>query len=255
MPLHKYPVKMWDALKMKQGIYARLPKHYLKSLEVKEPTPVHWKPLGVQYRVNPKTGQKERVQDVPIPIYYPPQSQSGLWGGEGWISGYRYANNDKMSNRLKKVWKPKLLKRELYSEILDHKFTITVTPRTLDLIDAAYGFDFYILRTPKEDLNSKLGMDLKRAMLLRLAQRDTKLYPNNPAKKEQVYKKYKQFEIPAEEAEWVGLSLEEALEKQRQLEHKEPDPLFKVCVDKLTEELHMKKLLEPLLVDKKGPAA
>lgn len=29
-----------------------------------------------------------------------------------------------------------------------------------------------------------------------------------------------QFEIPEEEAEWVGLSLEEAMEKQRQLEHK-----------------------------------
>lgn len=97
MPLHKYAPKMWDALKLKQGIYARLPKHYLKSLEQKEPTPVHWKPLGVEYRRNPKTGHKERVQDVPIPIYYPPQSQDGLWGGEGWISGFRYANNDKVS--------------------------------------------------------------------------------------------------------------------------------------------------------------
>lgn len=29
-----------------------------------------------------------------------------------------------------------------------------------------------------------------------------------------------QFEIPVEEAEWVGLSLEEAVEKQRLLEHK-----------------------------------
>lgn len=97
MPLHKYPPKLWNALKMKQGIYARLPKHYLKSLEMKEPSPVHWRPLGVQYRANPTTGQKERVQDVPIPIYHPPDSQDGLWGGEGWISGFRYANNDKVS--------------------------------------------------------------------------------------------------------------------------------------------------------------
>uniref|UniRef100_A0A8C5EWB6 Large ribosomal subunit protein bL28m n=1 Tax=Gouania willdenowi TaxID=441366 RepID=A0A8C5EWB6_GOUWI len=251
MPLHKYPVKMWDALKMKQGIYARLPQHYLKSLEKKEPTPVHWKPLGVQYRANPITGQKERVQDVPIPIYYPPESQNGLWGGEGWISGYRYANNDKMSNRLKKVWKPQLFERELYSEILDHKFTITVTSRTLDLIDAAFGFDFYILKTPKEDLQSKLGMDLKRAMLLRLARRDKELYPEDPTKRDKVYCKYKQqFEIPEEEAEWVGLNLEEAVEKQRLLEHKEPEPLFKVFVDKLVEELHMKKMLEPHLIEK-----
>ncbi|KAK2847269.1 hypothetical protein Q5P01_010268 [Channa striata] len=251
MPLLKYSQKVCEALKLKQGIYARLPKHYLESLEHKEPTPVHWKPLGVQYRVSPKTGQKERVQDVPIPIYYPPQSQDGLWGGEGWISGFRYANNDKMSNRLRKTWKPQVFKRELYSEILDHKFTITVTPRTLDLIDAAYGFDSYILKTSKENLNSKLGMDLKRAMLLRLARKDTELYPDDPVKREKVYEKYKQFEIPEEEAEWVGLSLEEAVEKQRQLEHKEPEPMFKVLVDKLVEDLHVHQLSEPHLIEKK----
>lgn len=250
MPLHKYSPKILEALKMKQGIYARLPKHYLKSLEPKEPTPVHWKPLGVKYRANPKTGQKERVQDIPIPIYYPPASQDGLWGGEGWISGYRYANNDKLSTRLRKTWKPQLFKRELYSEILNHKFTITVTARTLDLIDASYGFDFYILQTPKEDLNSKLGMDLKRAMLLRLARKDTELYPDDQVKREKIYSKYKQFEVPEEEAEWTGLSLEEAVEKQRQLEHKEPEPLFKDCVNKLLEELHIQKLSEPHLTEK-----
>ncbi|XP_018541128.1 39S ribosomal protein L28, mitochondrial-like [Lates calcarifer] len=251
MPLLKYSHKVWEAMKLKEGIYTRLPKHYLKSLESKEPTPVHWRPLGVQYRANPKTGQKERVQDVPIPIYYPPESQNGLWGGEGWIRGYRYAKNDKMSTRLRKVWKPQLFKRQLYSEILDHKFTISVTARTLDLIDAVYGFDFYILKTPKEDLNSKLGMDLKRAMLLRLARRNSELYPNDPVKREKVYNKYKQFEIPEEEAEWVGLSLEEAMEKQRQLEHKEPEPLFKVCVDQLVEELNAQKLTEPHVMEKK----
>ncbi|XP_056139958.1 39S ribosomal protein L28, mitochondrial [Lampris incognitus] len=251
MPLHKYPPKIWDALKMKQGVYGRLPKHYLKSLESKEPTPVHFKPLGVKYRANPKTGQKERVQDVPLPICYPPESQEGLWGGEGWIRGYRYANNDKMSTRLKKIWKPQLFERELYSEILDHKFTIKVTPRTLDLIDAAYGLDFYILKTPKEDLNSKLGMDLKRAMLLRLARKDQTLYPDDPVKREKVYHKYKQFEIPEDEAEWVGLNLEEAVEKQRQLEYKEPEPLFKTCVDKLVEELTIQKLSEPKVIEKK----
>lgn len=58
-----------------------------------------------------------------------------------------------MSNRLPKTWKPKLLKTELYSEILDHKFAITVTPRTLDLIDAAFGFDFYILKVSEKTVN------------------------------------------------------------------------------------------------------
>lgn len=33
----------------------------------------------------------------------------------------------------------------------------------------------------------------------------------------------------------------------------EPEPLFKVCVEKLVQELQMKKLLEPHLVEKKWP--
>lgn len=97
MPLHKYAPRLWETLKLKKGIYARLPEHYLRSLqETRPPTPVHWKPLGVKYRLNPKTGLRERVQDVPIEVYYPPESQNGLWGGEGWVSGYKYANNDKV---------------------------------------------------------------------------------------------------------------------------------------------------------------
>ncbi|XP_048837273.1 39S ribosomal protein L28, mitochondrial [Brienomyrus brachyistius] len=251
MPLHKYAPRLWETLKLKKGIHARLPEHYLRSLqETRSPTPVHWKPLGVKYRLNPKTGIRERVQDVPVEVYYPPESQNGLWGGEGWVSGYKYANNDKLSTRLKKCWRPQLFDRNLYSEILDHKFQITVTMRTLDLIDASYGFDFYILKTPKVDLNSKLGMDLKRAMLLRLARKDTELYPEDPVRRERIYNKYKQFVVPEEEAEWVGLTLEEAVEKQRLLEHKEPTPLFLKCVDDIVHEFSVQKLSEPKVVEK-----
>lgn len=293
MPLHKFPPATWEALKLKDGIYSRLPPHYLKSLtESKKPTPVHWIPHGAKYKLNPKSGQRERVQDVPILPYFPPEADKGLWGGEGWISGFRYANNDKLSARVKKTWKPQLFDRELYSEILDKKFTITVTMRTLDLIDAAYGFDFYILKTPKEDLNSKLGMDLKRAMLLRLSRRDSNLHPDDPAKREQIYDRYKDFNptisstgkalgtlkspliesglpdspaslvhtdkthdqefvIPYEEAEWVGLTLEEAVEKQRLLEKKDPEPLFKVYVEELSQQLESQELTEPLVVEQK----
>lgn len=34
-------------------------------------------------------------------------------------------------------------------------------------------------------------MDLKRAMLLRLARKDTELYPDDPARREKIYNKYK----------------------------------------------------------------
>ncbi|XP_067831002.1 39S ribosomal protein L28, mitochondrial isoform X1 [Heptranchias perlo] len=253
MPLHKYPPRIWEALRLKQGIRARLPAHYLRSLdENREPAPVHFKPHGAKYKPNPRTGQPERVQDVPIPIYYPPESQNGLWGGEGYIQGYRYANNDKLSTRLRKTWKPQVFRRELYSEILDKTFTIPVTMRTLDLVDACYGFDFYILMTPKVDLNSKLGMDLKRGMLLRLARKDTELYPDDAVKQELIYNKYKAFVIPEEEAEWVGLSLEEAVEKQKLLEKRDPVPLFKVYAEKLAQQLSMQRLLEPIIIGKKS---
>uniref|UniRef100_A0A8C8LPP7 Large ribosomal subunit protein bL28m n=1 Tax=Oncorhynchus tshawytscha TaxID=74940 RepID=A0A8C8LPP7_ONCTS len=220
-----------DHASLKQGIYAFLPKHYLCSLEeTTQATLVHWKALGVKYRANPKTGHKKRSQD-------------GLWGGEGWISGFRYANNDKLSTRLESVWKPQLFTRELYSEILNHKLTITVTARTLDLIDAAYGFDYYILRVRERNTKE----DLRRAMLLRLSFKDTQLDPEDPVKKDL----HQQFEIPAEEAEWVGLSVDEAVEEQRQLEHKEPEPLFKSCVENPVKELAIQKLSEPQLMEEK----
>ncbi|XP_018422291.1 PREDICTED: 39S ribosomal protein L28, mitochondrial [Nanorana parkeri] len=250
MPLHKFPPAIWKSLKLKEGIYARLPPHYLKSLNDKEkPTPVHWKPHGLKYRANPKTGQRERVADVPIPPYFPPEASDGLWGGEGWVMGYRYANNDKLSTRLKVTWKPQLFIRQLYSEILDKTFSIKVTMRTLDLIDAAYGFDFYILQTPQMDLSSKLGMDLKRAMLMRLATKDPNLHPNDQTKRLQIYNKYKTFAIPFEEAEWVGLTLEEAVEKQRLLEKKDPTPVFKTAVNELINTLAAKKLEEPAVIE------
>ncbi|XP_072457938.1 large ribosomal subunit protein bL28m isoform X2 [Notamacropus eugenii] len=253
MPLHKYPVKLWNTLKLRQGIYSRLPQHYLKSLQNEgKPTAVHYKPHGVKYKINPKNGQRELVQDVPIPLYFPPESQKGLWGGEGWIKGYRYTNNDKLSRRVRKIWKPHLYERELYSEILDKKFKIMVTMRTLDLIDEAYGFDFYILKTPKEDLCSKFGMDLKRGMLLRLARRDPQLHPDDPEKREAIYNKYKEFVIPEEEAEWVGLTLEEAVEKQRLLEEKDPVPLFKVYVEELIQQLQEQALSQPAVMQRKA---
>lgn len=47
---------------------------------------------------------------------------------------------------MKKVWKPQIFNREFYSEILDKKLRIAVTMRTLEQIDKAFGFDFYILK-------------------------------------------------------------------------------------------------------------
>lgn len=46
-------------------------------------------------------------------------------------------------------------------------------------------------QTPKEDLCSKFGMDLKRGMLLRLARQDPQLHPDDPERRAAIYDKYK----------------------------------------------------------------
>ncbi|XP_036890504.1 39S ribosomal protein L28, mitochondrial isoform X3 [Sturnira hondurensis] len=182
MPLHKFPVGLWKKLRLREGIYSRLPQHYLRSLEEERtPTPVHYRPHGAKFKINPKNGQRERVEDVPIPIHYPPSHQ-----------------------------------------------------------------------TPKEDLCSKFGMDLKRGMLLRLARRDPQLHPDDPERRAAIYDKYKEFVIQEEEAEWVGLTLDEAVEKQRLLEEKDPIPLFKVYVEELIERLQQQTLSEPAVVQKRA---
>ncbi|NWT71394.1 RM28 protein, partial [Prunella himalayana] len=238
MPLHRFPPRLWAAMRLRDGICARLPQHYLASLQDDTPpTPVHWEPHGLRYRRNPRTGERERVQDVPVPVYYPPAANEGLWGGEGWVRGFRYARDDKLSTRLPKTWKPQLFKRQFYSEILDATLTITVTMRTLDLIDAAFGFDFYILKVPrarqralgKSDILSSQGSSTEHREDLCLGHLQRLCYLLLLLSQE--------FVIPEEEAEWVGLSLEEAIEKQRLLEKKDPVPLFKVYAEELVSQL------------------
>lgn len=78
MPLHKVPVGLWKQLRLWEGIYSRLPRHYLRSLEeARTPTPVHYRPHGAKFKINPKNWQRERVEDVPIPVHYP---RSPSWG-------------------------------------------------------------------------------------------------------------------------------------------------------------------------------
>lgn len=74
-------------------------------------------------------------------------------------------------------------------------------------------------------------------MLLQLAQWDPKLHLDDPERRAAIYDKYKEFVIPEAEAEWVGLTLDEAVEKQWLLEEKDPVPLSKVYVEELIEQL------------------
>lgn len=99
-------------------------------------------------------------------------------------------------NRSTKLWRPGVLKLVFYSEILNQYYALTCTKRALSLIEEAKGFDNYILKTHEVDLRSDIGMQLKREMLVRLAKKDTDLYPEDAEKRETVYNRYKEFVIP-----------------------------------------------------------
>jgi len=180
-----------------------------------EPEPVHWRPDGRRYWEDELSGEKLPVINAPVPVVYPEECNTGLWGGEGIIFGY-FENEDKSRNAQKfaprpKILKPELFKQVVYSEILDRWMSVFVTARARYLIDEAFGLDNYILQTHEVDLCSRLAMTLKRDMLLTLAQGT--LYPNDKVKREKILQKYEKFMIPADEAEWVGLPVHEAVAK------------------------------------------
>ncbi|KAH9587622.1 39S ribosomal protein L28, mitochondrial, variant 2 [Schistosoma haematobium] len=149
--------------------------------------------------------------DTPMKIVYPPESQKCLWGGEGIIQGYWEKKTPRP--RFPKTWSPVLMENVFHSEILDRWMIIIATDSALRQIEKASGFDFYILSTPESKLKSRLGMHLKRDMLVTLA----KAKMNGKMKKS--WEKYSKFIIPLEEAEWIGLTLEEAVKKQMKMEH------------------------------------
>ena len=219
-------------------------KQWCQEYNARAPIPVHWIPRPEYTRDHYVNGRKRKVfQNFPIPVLYPNESQKGLWGGEGLIYGLR--KKRRTSLRAPYLWKPNLMKSALYSEILDKWFVITVTERTKMLIDEAYGFDNYILKTHEVDLNSQLGMRIKREMLLALANKS--FYKDDLAKQEKIYNKYKEFLIPVEQIEWVGLTVKEATRKARQLEaEKDPQiPLKEIYTEELIKKLKSTSLQEP----------
>uniref|UniRef100_A0A5S6QW95 Large ribosomal subunit protein bL28m n=1 Tax=Trichuris muris TaxID=70415 RepID=A0A5S6QW95_TRIMR len=216
------------------SVVHRLPEFYrrrywLNLLHNQEA--VHWRPFTEPYTWDYKWNVRRENENYPILVLYPPEADKGLWGGEGIVKGYRLSDIQRGKKRrqprnwLPTYWFPKLMDRVLYSEILDKYMRVTVTQRTMGQIDKYYGLDFYLLQTPEPDLHSKLGCNLKRQLLLALARKQF----GDRMKSEEIIEKYAQFIIPEEEAEWIGLDLNEACRKLQQREQLvKPEPLIDV---------------------------
>jgi len=234
------------------GLKSRLPFHYKRRYIEKfmrDPVAVHYRPDTRKY-VADEFGCPTRVQNVPIPIFFPKESDTMLWGGEGIVAGFRRKKKKQKVPKMTRIWMPRLSSRVFYSEVLDKFLRITVTSHTLVMIDEAYGFDHYILSTPEVDMQSLLGMRLKRKMLLALANKT--LYPDDPEKRDTVCAKYQKYVIPAEEAEWVGLTLYEAERKQNDVEEAERSRNIRPLKEVYAEEL-VQKLRNASLTDDKAP--
>ncbi|GIY33483.1 hypothetical protein CDAR_474261 [Caerostris darwini] len=223
------------------SVQARLPEAYTKfvnSLKL-PPTPVHYIPNEDKYEWDPINKHVNRREDRPIPLKFPKETDEGLWGGEGVIQGF--IKEKKNRRKFPNYWIPNLKKTVAYSEILNTYMELTVTERTLRLIDQYCGFDHYILGSPVQDLKSQLALKIRRKMLFALL--DKEINHGDEATNKEIYEKYKKYMIPREEAEWFGLTEREAVQKQRLLEEEiQPVPLKHKLRQQYIEELKRNKI-------------
>ncbi|XP_033743083.1 39S ribosomal protein L28, mitochondrial-like [Pecten maximus] len=192
-----------------------LPDHYKRrciDFQTREPKPVHYVPSESKWRYDVSQHRPVPVQDVPPQLTYSEDILKGLFGGEGYIRGFR--RKSKFKPRVPRVFAPEVKMQYLHSEILDQWYDIHTTNRVMNQITTLMGLDHYILTTHERDLNSQLGMTLKRQMLVALAQPE-KLYPDNPKKQKFILKSYGKYTIPLEEAEWIGLPVSAAIAKAK----------------------------------------
>ena len=118
-----------------------------------------------------------------------------------------------------KYWWPTLFEGVVYSEILDKHMEIVCTKRGIRLVDECAGFDKYLLSTPVNEVYATGLMRIKREILLALA--DKERFTTKAGGKIGVYDKYEEWAVGQEEADWHGLSMDEAKKKQAVIESRQ----------------------------------
>lgn len=202
------------------GLGEKLPVAYRKfyaEWKLAKPTAVHFIPKEGQFERDEVTGLVKVVQNVPLPVIYPPEHNEGIWGGEGVIKGYQKRSQTK--RRVPHYWVPVLRRSVVHSQVLDKYMTMVVTDRTMALIHESRGFDHYLLKTPACDLKSELALKLKRQMLQSL-QTDCANIDSDEHKRKRVVGEFKKYLEPytPEEVDWYGLTYAEAITKIKRIQ-------------------------------------
>ncbi|XP_021193373.1 large ribosomal subunit protein bL28m [Helicoverpa armigera] len=223
------------------GIASELPvayKKFWREWKILKPAAVHYIPQEGKWKRDDLTGEILPIQNVPLPLKYPAEINEGLWGGEAVVKGFQ--KRDPRRRRVPHYWVPVLKRTVVKSEILNTHLSVTVTDRTISLINDHYGFDHYLLKTPACDLVSMLALKLKKQILIELMNGCPR-YAHDPQRQKEVYEEYKTYlsSYTPEEIEWYGLSWYEALcklAKQKEAANK-PVPLKNMYRKNLVEKL------------------
>ena len=190
----------------------RLPSHYMEFHREwkKGPSPgIHERPRKEKFEKN-EHGLVIPIQNVRIPILYPEEFHMGLWGGEGVVKGLlenppvRHQPDYKPPKET--YWWPKLHIGVVFSEVLNKHLKVTMTKRAQRLIDENYGLDYYLLKTPVNEIYSHLALKLKREILLALSK-------NQDSIPEEICSKYDSYKVSEEVALWHGLPWHEAVHR------------------------------------------
>ena len=175
---------------------------------------IHSKPNLANFEKD-EWGEIHPVQNPRIYVVYPEIFHQGLWGGEGVVKGMLKrtdGNHRNFTPPAAKYWWPSLFEGVVHSEILGKHIDMVVTKRGVRLVDEAAGFDSYLLSTPVNEVYATGLLRLKRELLLALAQPG--LLPDS------VQRKYEKFRVSFEEADWHGLTMQEARLKQSRINAK-----------------------------------
>ncbi|BDA43120.1 probable 50S ribosomal protein L28 at N-terminal half [Coccomyxa sp. Obi] len=87
------------------------------------------------------------------------RSRRGLYAGKTVLSGNNVSEDG--GNRTRRIWRPNVQSKAIYSEALDRMVRLNVTTAAMRTIDKYGGLDAYLLETPDEKLASDVGSKLK----------------------------------------------------------------------------------------------
>uniref|UniRef100_D3TME2 Mitochondrial ribosomal protein L28 n=1 Tax=Glossina morsitans morsitans TaxID=37546 RepID=D3TME2_GLOMM len=213
------------ATRFDSGLGALLPeayKKFWKEWKQTQPAAVHYIPKEGEWNRDEITGEIKPIQNIPLPLIDPPESNTGIWGGEAVIKGFQ--KRHRLKRRVPHFWVPVLKRSVVHSEVLNEYMAVVVTDTTLEKIHECRGFDHYLLKNPACDLRSTLALTLKRKILLELLN-GCPTRADNAEEQQRLLKEYKCYleGYTAEEIEWYGYTYQEALKKlQAQIRDENP---------------------------------